>query len=59
MTRAGRSCALGGGREHAWPFAQLGSLGFGGQIELEALRLHGLPEDAPTAPSPLGVDGQA
>ncbi|MBX6741341.1 MAG: hypothetical protein IRY87_04740 [Acetobacteraceae bacterium] len=28
-------------------FAQIGLCGFDGQIELEALRLHGLPEDAP------------
>ena len=28
-------------------FAQIGVIGFDGQIELEALRLYGLPEDAP------------
>ena len=28
-------------------FAQIGIIGFDGQIELEALRLYGLPEDAP------------
>jgi hypothetical protein len=28
-------------------FAQIGIVGFDGQIELEALRLHGLPEHAP------------
>ncbi|RAI57061.1 pectate lyase family protein [Roseicella frigidaeris] len=28
-------------------FAQIGLIGFDGQIELEALRLYGLPEDAP------------
>ncbi|MDT8267637.1 hypothetical protein RQ832_30630, partial [Roseomonas sp. DSM 102946] len=28
-------------------FAQIGIVGFDGQIELEALRLYGLPEDAP------------
>jgi hypothetical protein len=28
-------------------FAQIGIIGFAGQIELEALRLYGLPEDAP------------
>jgi hypothetical protein len=28
-------------------FAQVGIVGFDGQIELEALRLYGLPEDAP------------
>ena len=28
-------------------FAQIGIIGFDGQIEVEALRLYGLPEDAP------------
>ena len=28
-------------------FVQIGIIGFDGQIELEALRLYGLPEDAP------------
>jgi hypothetical protein len=28
-------------------FAQIGIIGFDGQIELKALRLYGLPEDAP------------
>jgi hypothetical protein len=28
-------------------FAQIGVIGFDGQVELEALRLDGLPEDAP------------
>lgn len=28
-------------------FAQIGIIGFDGQVELEALRLYGLPEDAP------------
>ncbi|WP_270935996.1 hypothetical protein [Falsiroseomonas oryzae] len=28
-------------------FAQIGIIGFDGQIELETLRLYGLPEDAP------------
>jgi hypothetical protein len=40
-------------------FAQIGIAGFDGQIELEALRLYGLPEHAPallcgTPPLPVG-----
>ena len=32
---------------HAVAFDQIGIVGLGGQIELKALRLHGLPEAAP------------
>jgi hypothetical protein len=33
-------------------FAQIGAVGLDGQIELEALRLYGLPEAAPARLSP-------
>jgi len=36
-------------------FAQIGIVGFGGRIELEGLRLYGLPEVAPGATSLIDV----